>query len=165
MRGRSFPTSTVRCPWEACLAWPSASLNAIGDYGGDAGLKIYTDQIMDHFTHVHGRHTLKAGIDVGRYRFSGIATAFGSGSGLTGDAAFGSFNFTGRYTSPVAAAQAPHAFADFLLGYPASTGRASAAPPYLSSFWRYAGLRAGRLAGVAPPDAQLRRSLHDPDHL
>lgn len=114
-------------------------LNAIGDYGGDAGLKIYTDQIMDHFTHVHGRHTMKAGIDIGRYRFSGIATAFGSGSGLTGDAAFGSFNFTGRYTSPIAAARAPHAFADFLLGYPASTGRASAAPPYLSSFWRYAG--------------------------
>jgi hypothetical protein len=113
-------------------------LNQIGDYGGDAGLKIYTDQIMDHFTHIRGHHTLKAGIDIGRYRFSGIATAFGSGSGLTGDAAFGSFNFTGRYTSPVTAAQAPHAFGDFLLGYPASTGRASAAPPYLSSFWRYA---------------------------
>src|SRR5678816_3013100 len=114
-------------------------LNGIGDYGGDAGLKVYTDQIMDHFTHVHGHHTLKAGIDIGRYRFSGIATAFGSGSGLTGDAAYGSFNFTGRYTSPVTAAQSPHPFADFLLGYPASTGRASAAPPYLSSFWRYAG--------------------------
>lgn len=56
-------------------------LNAIGDYGGDAGLKVYTDQIMDHFTHVRGRHTMKAGIDIGRYRFSGIATAFGSTNG------------------------------------------------------------------------------------
>jgi hypothetical protein len=113
-------------------------LNQIGDYGGDAGLKIYTDQIMDHFTHVHGRHTLKTGIDIGRYRFSGIATAFGLGSGLTGDAAFGSFNFTGRYTSPTATARPPHAFADYLLGFPASTGRASAAPTYLDYFWRYA---------------------------
>ena len=113
--------------------------NAIGDYGGDAGLKIYTDQIMDHFTHIRGGHTLKMGVDIGRYRFSGIATAFGLGSGLTGDAAFGSFNFTGRFTSPNAAARAPHAFADFLLGYPASTGRASAAPTYLNYFWRYAG--------------------------
>jgi hypothetical protein len=116
------------------------SLVTLGDYGGDAGLKIYTDQIIDNFTHIHGKHTFKAGVDVARYRFSGFLGAFGVGSNVAGEAAFGSFSFTGRYTNgdPSKAATPANAFADFLLGYPASTGRATAAPTYLNYFWRYA---------------------------
>jgi hypothetical protein len=109
---------------------------SIGDYGGTARGKQFTSQYIDNFTHVHGRHTLKTGIDFANYRVSTPPGAFGLLSGLAQEAAFGRFTFNGRYTNnnPSAAAQPAHAFADFLLGYPVTTFRST--PTAVSLFYQ-----------------------------
>jgi hypothetical protein len=99
---------------------------SIGDYGGSTRGKQFTNQYIDNFTMVRGRHTVKTGIDFGNYRVSSPPGAFGLLSGLAQEAGFGRFTFSGRYTSGNAAtAQPAQAFADFVLGYPVTTYRAS----------------------------------------
>jgi hypothetical protein len=114
---------------------------SIGDYGGSARGKQYTNQYIDNFTYVRGRHTLKTGIDFANYRVSTPPGAFGLLTGIAQEAAFGRFTFNGRYTNnnPSAAAQPAHAFADFLLGYPVTTFRST--PTAVSLFYqtRYSG--------------------------
>jgi len=109
---------------------------SIGDYGGSARGKQFTTQYIDNFTHVRGRHTLKVGIDFANYRNSTPPGAFGMGTGLAQDAAFGRFTFNGRFSNdnPSRAAQPAHAFADFLLGYPTTTFRAT--PTAISLFYQ-----------------------------
>ena len=52
--------------------------------------------------------------------------AGGLGSGLLLEASFGRFDFNGRYANAnQAGAQPAHAFADYLLGFPVSTSRAT----------------------------------------
>jgi Carboxypeptidase regulatory-like domain len=99
---------------------------SIGDYGGSPRGKQFTNQYIDNFTMVRGRHTLKTGIDFANYRVSSPPGAFGLAAGLAQEAAFGRFTFTGRYASGNAAtAQPAHAYADFLLGYPVATYRST----------------------------------------
>ena len=103
-----------------------ASHVSIGDYGGSERGKQFTNQYIDNFTRVSGRHTIKAGIDFANYRVSSPPGAFGILTGIAQEAAFGRFTFNGRYTNlnqPLA--QPAHAFADFLLGYPVATYRST----------------------------------------
>jgi hypothetical protein len=109
---------------------PEVNINgyvSIGDYGGSARGKQFTNQYVDNFTHVQGRHTIKTGIDFANYRVSSPPGAFGLLTGVAQEAGFGRFTFTGRYTNPNpgAAAQPAHAVADFLLGDAAFTYRST----------------------------------------
>lgn len=108
---------------------------SIGDYGGSARGKQYTNQYIDNFTLIRGRHTVKSGIDFANFRVSTPPGAFGLLSGLAQEAAFGRFIFNGRYTNnTTGTAQPAHAFADFLLGYPVSTFRST--PTAVSLFYQ-----------------------------
>jgi hypothetical protein len=99
---------------------------SIGDYGGSERGKQLTRQFIDNLTFIRGRHNLKTGVDIGNFRMSSPPGAFGLLTGVANEAAFGSFAFTGRYTVEGTAVALPvHAFADFLLGYPNTTSRAT----------------------------------------
>jgi hypothetical protein len=88
----------------------------IDDYGyfPKWGFCVECDyQGTDNFTHVHGRHTFKAGVDISRYR------TFASG----GAGPMGTFTFNGQWTGnkgyPTSLGYSQsqgNAFADFLLG-------------------------------------------------
>lgn len=111
------------------------SLQSIGDYGGFERAPQYTTQYVDNFTHVRGRHTIKAGIDFANYRNSTPPFSGGFGSGLLQEATFGRFDFDGRFTNSGTGAASPaHSFADFLLGYPVRTYRST--PTSLSLFYQ-----------------------------
>ncbi|MPZ19488.1 MAG: hypothetical protein GEV06_16450 [Luteitalea sp.] len=103
---------------------------SIGDYGGFRGGGQFTHQLIDNFTYVFGRHTVKTGVDAGFYSVDSPPQTFGMLSGLAQNAGLGRFDFNGRYTNhdPSAAAQPAHAFADFLLGYPVFTYRSTPSP-------------------------------------
>ena len=69
---------------------------------------------------------MKTGVDIGNFRMSSPPGAFGLLTSVANEAAFGRFGFTGRYTVEGSGpAQPAHAFADFLLGYPNTTSRAT----------------------------------------
>ncbi|HEU0142174.1 MAG TPA: carboxypeptidase regulatory-like domain-containing protein [Bryobacteraceae bacterium] len=75
---------------------------------------IENKQVLNDLTHIRGSHTLKAGFEYRRLK------------AITRDVAYnrGSFSFTGTYTqNPAAPGGTGDAFADFLLGYPASALR------------------------------------------
>lgn len=59
---------------------------SIGDYRGSERGKQLTRQFIDNITLIRGRHTLKAGIDIGNFRMSSPPGAFGL---LTGQVQFG----------------------------------------------------------------------------
>jgi hypothetical protein len=111
----------------------------IGDYGGSRPGNQYTQQLIDNFTYVLGRHAFKAGIDFAHYRVFSFPQTFGLLSGLALNAGLGRFDFNGRFTNdnPSRAAQPAHAFADFLLGYPVFTYRATPSPDLAFSQTRY----------------------------
>jgi hypothetical protein len=99
---------------------------SIGDYGGSERGKQFTRQFIDNITFIRSRHTVKAGVDIGNFRMSSPPGAFGLLTAVANEAAFGRFGFTGRYTVEGSGpAQPAHAFADFLLGYPNTTSRAT----------------------------------------
>jgi hypothetical protein len=98
---------------------------SIGDYGGSQRGKQLTRQFTDNLTMIRGKHTFKAGVDFGNFRMSSPPGAFGLGTGLANNAAFGRFDFNGRFTQDGASAQPAHAFADFLLGYANFTYRST----------------------------------------
>lgn len=92
------------------LSGPVSLYAGIGDYGN--GLPSYQPnvEIKDNFTHVSGRHTFKAGVDISYYE------DFSSGS----FSSLPSFNFSGVWTgnkgNPGQPQSVGNAFADFLLG-------------------------------------------------
>src|SRR5581483_10297652 len=112
---------------------------SIGDYGGSARGKQYTNHYIDNLTHIRGKHTIKAGIDFANFRVTSPPGAFGLLTSIAQEAAFGRFNFTGRYTNDdlTKPAQPAHAFADFLLGDAANTYRATASATLLFYQTRY----------------------------
>ncbi len=112
---------------------------AIGDYGGSDRAPQLTPQYIDNFTLVHGKHTLKAGIDFANYRQASYPAVGGLASGLVNDAALGRFTFNGRFTygQTTGAAQPAHMFADYLLGYPTTTYRSTTSPNLLFYSSRY----------------------------
>jgi hypothetical protein len=114
----------------------------IGSYGatnvagtlGDVGIargRQNTVDWVDNLTIVRGRHTIKAGMEESGYKEEGVG-------GLTGAPPLGNFSFSGQWTGgggwPGIAGKSPgNAFADFLLGFPNSTGYGINAQPYLLS--------------------------------
>ena len=102
---------------------PTISFNGLYDSIGDTGGSGYspetTQQVLDNFTLVRGKHTIKIGAAV---NFNAIAIKSGSNNAN----ALGSFSFTGRYTGDP--------FADFLLGYANSTARAV---PQIATYMKY----------------------------
>ncbi|HEU0124505.1 MAG TPA: TonB-dependent receptor [Bryobacteraceae bacterium] len=81
----------------------------IGDSGGSPRAPQITQQFTDNLSIVRGAHTLKMGADIGFGRISTNPGASGT--------AFGSFTFAPRYSG--------NAYADFLLGLPTNTARAT----------------------------------------
>src|SRR2546428_13031157 len=88
---------------------------SIGDYGGSTRGKQFTNQFIDNFTYVRGRHTVKTGFDIANYRVSSPPGAFGLLAGLAQEAAFGRFTLNGRYSSHNQAAPAAPRLHDFPL--------------------------------------------------
>ncbi len=82
----------------------------------DFGTGFYTPrwdvEFTDNFTHIHGGHTIEAGLDETGYKMSSRVPSTGS--------ATGSFSFSGKWTGNLGWPGRPHsagnAFADFLLG-------------------------------------------------
>ncbi|MEX2261812.1 MAG: TonB-dependent receptor [Bryobacteraceae bacterium] len=83
--------------------------SGIGDSGGSDRAPQITQELTDNFSFIRGSHTFKTGVDIAFGRVSTNPSAGGS--------AFGSFNFLGRYSN--------NSFADFLLGHPVSSSRAT----------------------------------------
>jgi len=102
-----------------------SSHTSIGDYGGSERGKQFTRQFTDNLTMIRGKHTLKAGVDFGNFRISSPPGAYGLGTGVANNAAFGRFDFNGRFTQDGTTAQPAHAFADYLLGYANFTYRST----------------------------------------
>ena len=102
------------------------------DYGKGYPYPEYDIEIVDNFTKVHGRHTLKFGIDESGYK---NYTRQG-GQNLTGVTItpLGSFAFNGQWTGnkgwPGQPSSQGNAFADFLLGFPGSTNFAGPITDY-----------------------------------
>lgn len=109
-----FPTLYQPLPIGGLPNVSIAGFASIGDSGGSPRGIQPTQQITDNFTWVKGKHTFKAGVDIG---FNRVATNPGAGG-----SAFGQFTFNGRYSN--------NSYADFLLGYPVSTTRQT---PFISS--------------------------------
>ena len=135
---------------------PNVNINghaSIGDYGGSARGKQYTRQFIDNLTMIRGAHTFKVGVDIANFRVSSPPGAFGLLTGVAQNAGFGRFDFTGRYTNndPTRPAQPVHAFADYLLGYPASTYRST--PSAVNLFYQT------RYSGFAQDDWQVSSRL------
>lgn len=86
-----------------------AGFTGIGDSGGSPRAPQITQQFTDNLSIVRGSHTLKTGVDIGFGRISTNPGAAGT--------AFGSFTFQPRYTGS--------SFADFMLGLPTNTARAT----------------------------------------
>lgn len=97
--------------------------DGIGDTGGSGHSPETTQQVLDSFTLVRGKHTVKVGASV---NFNVIAIK----SGTSNANALGSFGFTGRYTGD--------SFADFLIGDANSTARAIPQIPVHLSYNDYA---------------------------
>ncbi|MBB5057911.1 hypothetical protein HDF16_002617 [Granulicella aggregans] len=120
---------------------PTVGFNGLYDSVGDTGGSGYspetTQQILDNFTLVHGKHTFKFG---GAINFNAIAIKAGTSNAN----ALGNFGFTGRYTSDAqdpgactanaAACSTGDPFADFLLGDANSTARAI---PQIPNYEKY----------------------------
>jgi len=89
--------------------------SGISDYGIQGWMQQPGMEFIDNFTHVHGRHTLKAGVDL-----NGTAD-FRPSRGV----ALPTFGFTGVWTGNKGNPGQPHSagngFADFLLGDAASS--------------------------------------------
>jgi hypothetical protein len=96
---------------------------AIGDVGGSGHSPETTQQILDNFTWLRGKHAIKVGAAVD---FNAIAIKSGSSNAN----ALGSFGFTGRYTGD--------SFADFLLGDANTTARAAQQIPVYLKYQNYA---------------------------
>jgi hypothetical protein len=84
---------------------------SINDYGAVGGWRQQPDvELQDNFTHVHGRHTLKAGVDLSSYAWFLPYSI----------SVLPTFNFTGVWTgnkgNPGQPQSVGNAFADFLLG-------------------------------------------------
>jgi hypothetical protein len=98
---------------------------AVGDTGGAGHNPETTQSVADNFTLVRGRHTMKFGASV---NFNNVIIKSGTTS-----SSLGTFGFTGRFTAsaPGTPTSDPtynatgDAFADFLLGSPNSTVRAT----------------------------------------
>jgi hypothetical protein len=103
----------------------------VGDYGWTASKQL-TKQYTDNFTHIVGKHTLKAGFNMLSERMNRFASAYGFQTAVGQEGAFGRFGFNGRYTAAGAAAQPAHDFADYILGYPYITYRSSPGPMLLN---------------------------------
>ena len=101
----------------------------IGDTGGSGHSPIVTQQILDNFTFVRGRHTFKFGAAV---NFNALVIKSGSST-----SSLGTFGFTGRYTAS-SANTAGNAFADFLLGDLNSSVRAYQQIPIYEKYENYA---------------------------
>lgn len=110
---------------------------AIGDYGGSDLTPQLTPQYVNNLTLIRGKHTIKTGFDFANNCAASFPGTAGMASGLASDAGLGRFNFTGRYTNPGGTVQPAHPFADYLLGYPASTARSSTTPNMLFYSTRY----------------------------
>ena len=101
-------------------------------------------QFSDNITWTKGQHTIKGGIDVQRVEFRDQSSFF------SGDD-YGAYFFTGQFTG--------NAFADFLLGLPATTRYAQNPPdaePYTTQF---AGYVQDDWRAIVQADGQLRRPL------
>jgi hypothetical protein len=111
---------------------------SIGDYGGSDRGKQLTRQFIDNISFIRGAHTWKAGVDIGNFRMSSPPGAFGLLTNVANNAAFGRFDFNGRFTNDgTGPAQPAHAFADFLLGYPNFSYRSTPSAVNLFANTRY----------------------------
>lgn len=104
-----FPTLYKPLPIGGLPNVSITGFQGIGDSGGSPRAPQITQQLTDNLSIVRGSHTMKMGADIA---FGRISTNPGAGG-----TAFGSFTFGNRYTG--------NAYADFLLGFPTNTARAT----------------------------------------
>lgn len=104
-----FPTLYKPLPIGGLPNVSIAGFQGIGDSGGSPRAPQITQELTDNLSIVRGTHTLKMGADIA---FGRISTNPGAGG-----TAFGSFTFQPRYTGS--------SYADFVLGLPTNTARAT----------------------------------------
>ena len=115
---------------------PSMTMTGYEQIGGDYGTGFYTPeydvQISDDFTHIHGSHTFKAGVDETGYKVYS----------KTPNAPLGSFGFSGQWSGNKGwsgqagdSTSQGNAFADFLLG-DANTSTTGLVPTNVVSYDR-----------------------------
>lgn len=93
----------------------------IYDSGGSERAPQMTQQLTDNFSWNRGRHTMKAGVDIGFSRNASNPAA--------GGAQLGSFTFNGRYSNDP--------YSDFLLGFPITSVRGTPSLVNLLYYTRY----------------------------
>ena len=115
---------------------------AIGNRGSVSVATSNIFQYGDSLTYSRGRHLFKAGFELLRYQQNRY---YGSNNGV-----YGFFDFNGAYTQQIGVANTGSGVADFLLGYPDSSGRSVSAP------W---GQRSVRWGAFLQDDFKLRPNL------
>lgn len=116
-----FPTLYKPLPIGGLPNVSIAGFQSIGDSGGSDRAPQITRQFTDNLSIIRGSHTIKVGADMGFSRVSSNPAAGGT--------AFGSFTFQNRYTGS--------SYADFMLGLPTNTARATPNLSNLLSSTRY----------------------------
>ncbi|HUQ93680.1 MAG TPA: TonB-dependent receptor [Bryobacteraceae bacterium] len=104
-----FPTLYRPLPIGGLPNVSIAGFQGIGDSGGSPRAPQITQELTDNLTLIRGEHTFKMGADIA---FGRVSTNPGAGG-----TAFGSFTFGPRFTG--------NPYADFLLGFPTNTARAT----------------------------------------
>lgn len=104
---------------------PNISFSGLGLQGitqtayGSPDFQNFNQYIQDQVTWTHGKHTVRAGTQIGRYAANNVVES---------NSLFGSLSFSNRYTG--------FPYADFLLGYPSTSS--VAAPALNAPFRRWA---------------------------
>jgi hypothetical protein len=86
-------------------------------------------QVLDSFTYIHGRHTVKVGADL-KLRRHGFFQALNP---------TGVVNFDQQFTDDLASSNGGSALATFLMGYPSFAARDQQKEPYGMSWWEFSG--------------------------
>ena len=92
--------------------------SSIGARGSDSIAASTIFQYTDSLTITRGRHILKMGAEILRYRQNRF---YGSNNGI-----FGAFDFNGSYTQQIGVSNTGSGVADFLLGLPDNVGKSFA---------------------------------------
>jgi len=107
--------TTIGLPGVATSFLPSIA-TGFGSVGGSGGFEVFhdtTNEIEDSLSWTHGKHNVHTGFQFLHYDMNDV---YASNNG-----AAGSWSFTGEYTNNSGASNGS-AYADFLLGLPASVG-------------------------------------------
>lgn len=107
--------------------WSGIGLRALSQVDYSHGYRSHSQEFQNHLSWFRGRHTVKVGFDLVRYRNQDLKAPANL---------FGSVTFSDKYTRAGRTNQG-HPYADFLLGIPTQSARAFMPPLTERSRWQY----------------------------